>query len=139
MQRITLLVLFFLSGITTVLAQEEHTITVEFSGMETDKGKLYVALYNKKADFLKKSYKGKIVEVKDQKAIAVFTSIPTGTYAVSAFHDVNDNKKMDTRIFGIPKEPIGISNDAKGFMGPPKFKKAKFEVKADINLKINIE
>ena len=38
----------------------------------------------------------------------------------------NDNKKMDTRIFGIPKEPIAISNDAKGFMGPPKWNDAKF-------------
>ena len=46
---------------------------------------------------------------------------------------------MDTNFLGIPKEPIGISNNAKGFMGPPKYKDAKFELKHDKTLKINIQ
>jgi uncharacterized protein (DUF2141 family) len=28
---------------------------------------------------------------------------------------------------GIPKEAYAASNDAKGFMGPPKYKDAKFQ------------
>ena len=35
---------------------------------------------------------------------------------------------MDTNFLGIPKEPIGTSNNATGFMGPPKFKNAKLKV-----------
>ena len=46
----------------------------------------------------------------------------------------NNNKKMDTNFFGIPKEPIGISNDATGFMGPPKYKNAKFKVFTTIKI-----
>ena len=29
-------------------------------------------------------------------------------------------------FFGIPKEAYGCSNNAKGFMGPPKYEDAKF-------------
>ncbi|MDY0780029.1 DUF2141 domain-containing protein [Tenacibaculum sp. IB213877] len=138
MQRIILLLALLVFGLVSTFAQETHIITVEFSGMKSDTGDLYVALYNKEADFLKKEIKGAIVKVTNKKATVVFEEIPVGEYAISAFHDENENKKMDTRIFGIPKEPIGISNDAKGFMGPPKYKDAKFIVKQNTNLTINI-
>mgnify|MGYP005997300017 FL=1 len=46
---------------------------------------------------------------------------------------------MDTNFLGIPKEPIGMSNNAKGFMGPPKYKDAKFNVTKDVVLTINVK
>jgi uncharacterized protein (DUF2141 family) len=48
------------------------------------------------------------------------------TYAVCAFHDENSNKKIGTNWIGIPKEGIGVSNNAKGNFVPPKFDDAKF-------------
>jgi uncharacterized protein (DUF2141 family) len=44
-------------------------------------------------------------------------------------HDENDNGKMDTDWMGIPKEGYGATRDAKGIMGPPKFKDAAFTYK----------
>jgi uncharacterized protein (DUF2141 family) len=32
-------------------------------------------------------------------------------------------------LVGLPKEGYGASRDAKGFMGPPKFEDASFELK----------
>ena len=43
-------------------------------------------------------------------------------------HDENENNKLDTNFLGIPKESFGCSNNAKGFMGPPKWEDAKFEI-----------
>ena len=60
-------------------------------------------------------------------------------YAISVFHDKNDNKKMDTNFIGIPKEPIGCSNGATGFMGPPKYKKAKFTVATDVVIPVKVK
>ncbi len=119
-------------------AQTKHTITVKFIGMKSDKGDLYVALYNNATDFLKKPIQSKIEAVKNLKANTTFT-VPKGVYAISVFHDENENKKMDTRFFGMPKEPVGISNDAKGFMGPPKYKDAKFKVTTNLTITINIK
>jgi uncharacterized protein (DUF2141 family) len=55
-----------------------------------------------------------------------FDPLPAGTYAVACFHDENKNGKLDTGLFGIPTEGTVVSNHAKGFMGPPSFKDAKF-------------
>ena len=107
--------------------------------MKSDKGSVYVALYKGKDSFLKKPYKGDIVNITDKKATVIFKDISTGVYAVSAFHDKNDNKKMDTNFIGIPKEPTGMSNDAKGFMGPPKYKDAKFSLTEDVILAVKIK
>ncbi|NVJ89122.1 MAG: DUF2141 domain-containing protein [Flavobacteriaceae bacterium] len=139
-----LLLLLLLTAFTTsnLMAQEEvFDLTIEISGMDTDKGKVFLALYSSKETFLKKSKttKGANAVVKDKKAVAYFKGLKKEEYAISLFHDENDNNKMDTKIFGIPKEPYGFSNNAKGFMGPPKFKDAKFLVDANktISIKVN--
>lgn len=138
MKKLFLIGTFLITGLLSSFAQETYTITANFSGMKSDKGDLFVALYNKEGEFLKKSFKGSIVTINNKTATAIFENIPKGEYAISCFHDENDNKKMDTRIFGIPKEPIGMSNDAKGFMGPPKYSDAKFLVDKNLTLAINV-
>lgn len=55
-----------------------------------------------------------------------FSNITLGTYAAAAFHDENSDKKVNSNLIGIPKEGIGVSNNAKGKFGPPKFDDAKF-------------
>ncbi len=140
MQRILLLlILLIFNSIIKLTAQENYSITVEFSGMKSDDGDVYVALYNTEDSFLKKPMTGEIAKVNDKKATITFKNVTPGEYAISAFHDENDNKKMDTKIFGIPKEPIGMSNNAKGFMGPPKYKDAKFTVDKNITLAITMK
>lgn len=133
MIRIILTFMFLTFFCATSFAQETQTITANFIGIKSDKGKLFVALYNTKDSFLEKPFKTAIVAIKDLKSVAVFKDIPVGEYAISVFHDENDNKKMDTSFLGIPKEYIGTSNDAKGFMGPPKYKDAKFTLTKDEN------
>ncbi|KGL64217.1 DUF2141 domain-containing protein [Polaribacter sp. Hel1_85] len=139
MKNILLITAFIFTGILSIPAQEKHTVILEFQGMKSDKGNLYVAIYDKEDHFLKKPIKGTIVKIENKKATVTLKDIPAGIYAVSAFHDVNDNKKMDTNFIGIPKEPTGMSNDATGFMGPPKYKDAKFEVTKDTVLTINVK
>lgn len=125
--------MFSLTGI----AQKSNTLTIEFKKLGTKKGKLYVGLYNSESTFLKKEYKGAIVEIKNGKATAIFKGLPSGTYAASSFHDKNDNGKMDTNFMGIPTEDYATSNNAKGFMGPPKFKDAKFNITSNITIIMN--
>jgi uncharacterized protein (DUF2141 family) len=55
-----------------------------------------------------------------------FDPIPAGTYAVACFHDENGNGTCDTGVLGIPTEGTVVSNEPKGFLGPPRFKDAAF-------------
>ncbi|PQJ78637.1 DUF2141 domain-containing protein [Polaribacter porphyrae] len=144
MKKIFLITVFLICGNLSLQAQEgkeTYDLTIEISGMETDKGKVFIALYNSEKTFLKssKTTKGTNAVVKDGKAIAYFKGLKKGDYAVSLFHDENDNNKMDTKIFGIPKEPYGFSNNATGFMGPPKYKDAKFSIEANKTITIKVD
>ena len=58
-----------------------------------------------------------------------FDGLAPGRYAVSVFHDVNSNAKLDT-FAGIPKEGYGFSRDAPVRMAPPKFTDAVFALGA---------
>jgi uncharacterized protein (DUF2141 family) len=59
-------------------------------------------------------------------ALCVFHDIPAGTYGLSAFHDQNENGKLDTNFLGMPVEDYCASNEARGVFGPPSFDDAKF-------------
>ena len=141
MKKVFLTIIFIVSGIASTNAQEEEeeafNLIIEISGMSTDTGKVFIAIYDTKENFLKKG-KGTNAIVKDLKAVAHFKNLKKGEYAVSLFHDENNNNIMDTKIFGIPKEPYGFSNNAKGFMGPPKFEDVKFSLKADKTIRIHV-
>ena len=72
----------------------------------------------------------------------VFTDLPPGDYAVAAFHDQNGDGELGTTILGIPVEPYGFSNDARGFMGPASFANAAITISADdaaLSIDIRIE
>lgn len=50
-----------------------------------------------------------------------------GTYAAQAYHDENDNNRVDRGLLGLPREGVGFSNDARIRLGPPRWNNAKFE------------
>tara|TARA_B100000767_G_C19754865_1_gene532491 strand:+ start:1940 stop:2362 length:423 start_codon:yes stop_codon:yes gene_type:complete len=128
MKKIVFVIFFIFNGIVSTNGQEKETftLTVKISGLKSNKGTIIIGLYNNKLGFLKNEYKGDVVEIKEKRATIIFKNIDAGEYAVSFIHDENKNNKMDTNFFGIPKEDYGCSNNAKSFMGPPKYEDAKF-------------
>lgn len=139
MKKLILIIAIIFSGVITTNAQEEtFDLTVKISGLNSDNGTLMVGVYNKKEDFLNKQFKGDIVKIENKKSVIIFKNLPKGEYAVSFVHDENDNKKMDTNFLGIPKEDYGCSNNATGFMGPPKYDDAKFMLVENKTIEIEI-
>ena len=139
MKKILLTILILFTAILSASAQEEtFNLTINIAGLSSDKGSLLVGVYRTKENFLKKSFKSGIIKIINKKSSVTFKNIPKGVYAVSFIHDENDNKKMDTNFIGIPKEDYGCSNNAIGFMGPPKYKDAKFVLEEDKTIEINL-
>jgi len=129
----------FVVSLANAQQQKTFDIKVEVKNAKNDDGKMFFALYDNEKDFLKKEIKGDIEVITNKTSIITFKNVPTGVYAVSVFHDKNDNGEMDTNGLGIPTENFGCSNNAKGFMGPPKWKNAKFELSdKDKNIIINL-
>jgi uncharacterized protein (DUF2141 family) len=57
-----------------------------------------------------------------------FPDMPSGSYAVSLFHDENSNGKLDMRFGLIPLEGMGFSNNPRIRFGAPTFAAARFAV-----------
>lgn len=145
----TLIVLLMLNivSVTGVPAQSQESqgnvIHVDVDGLRSDRGQVLCALFSSPADFPKKADRA-VAHAKSgisaRHATCEFEGVPSGTYAVSVFHDENSNGKLDTNFMGIPREGVGASNNAKGRFGPPKFSAAAFRHSAKrTNLKISMK
>ncbi len=128
---------------TPVLAPAENVIHVEISGLRNDKGQVLCALFSSAEAFPKKAEKAVArltSKIAERQATCDFTGVAPGTYAVSVVHDENSNGKMDTNFIGMPREGVGASNNAKGHMGPPKFRAASFRYESgrlDLKIRVN--
>ena len=58
-----------------------------------------------------------------------FDRLAPGRYAVIVFHDENADGRLEKSLLGIPEEGYGFSNGASGFLGPPGFDAAAFDLK----------
>ncbi|WP_348824496.1 DUF2141 domain-containing protein [Flavobacterium aestuarii] len=124
--------------VSSFLSAQNSSLTVNISALKNNNGLLTAEIYNSKNKFLKSPYKKEASTIKSNTASITFTDIPKGEYTVMVYHDENKNGKLDKNFIGMPKEPVACSNNAKGFMGPPKYEDAKFTVSADTKMNIKM-
>ncbi len=108
-------------------------ISFEVRGLRSDDGQLHVALFSKPDGFPGKrqnALRKEVVSIADGLAVGSFEGVEYGEYAISAFHDEDDNGELGTNWFGMPKEGVGTSRDPKSRFGPPRWGDAVFELGA---------
>jgi uncharacterized protein (DUF2141 family) len=108
-------------------------LTIEITGIAPGHGKVYVAIYNGSETFptAGKQLVGQTLDSADLQLTVHFKDLPPGQYAAVAFQDFNGNGRLDKNLFGIPKEPYGFSNGARGSAGPPRFIDAAITLSPD--------
>ena len=120
---------------------EEGTIIITIKNIENQGGIMMVAIFKEDDKFLETpSFSQEIPLSTETEIEVIFENIPYRKYAVSIFHDLNENGDLDSNMIRIPKEPVGFSNDYFPKFGPPKFKNAAFdldqkEMRMIVNLK----
>ena len=128
MKKIILSTFLGVFGTLAGLAQDNSSLTIEVTGIESQNGNVLVAVFNNETDFLKKPVFKKMAKIDGEKVTVTFENIENGTYAFSLFHDENSNNELDKGTFGIPSEPYAFSNNASGFMGPASFSDSSFKL-----------
>ena len=128
--------------VSVVVFAQQNTLTVNITGIKSIKGDIYVYLFTSEEGFpieISKASKSKKIKLTKNDTIIYFKNLKTGIYAVSVYQDIDENGEINQNFLGIPKEPVGVSNNAEGFMGPPKYENAKFSLNANksINIKLN--
>ena len=134
----TTLTLFLSLAAAPALAAD---MTIEISGVVPDGGRVYVAIYDRSENFPAsgKQLLGQVLAATDRNLTARFSDLRAGQYAAVAFQDVNGNGKLDKNLFGIPKEPYGFSNGARGSGGPPRFADAAITLAANGTTRIELK
>lgn len=114
---------------TVSIAQEKmNTIKVIVTNIQSNNGDIKIGLYDNQNHFLEKVYKSIDVKATEGTVEATFENIPNGEYAISLYHDEDNNNELNKRFFIIPIEPYGISNNAKEMYSAPSWEKAKFSL-----------
>lgn len=126
-----------LTALSLPASAEPINVTVVIKDIDSNTGGVVVSAYNDPEKWFSDDVAARErVELNDSASIEVSIelSLEPGEYAFTAYHDENDNKKLDSNFIGIPNEPSGLSNNHRPRFGPPKYKKAAVKVAADNQL-----
>lgn len=99
-------------------------LAVEVSNVAADQGRVLVALCTPQTFLGERCPYVAAAEARAGSTIVRLHGVLPGTYAVQAFHDLNNNREIDRNLLGVPIEGIGFGNDAAMRSGPPDFEDA---------------
>jgi len=120
------------------VGQAQSELTVQVTNIKAIKGKVLICVVDEKADFLKNCKYSSMATVEGSEVSVVIKDVEDGEYAISIFHDKNNDDKLNTNFVGIPKEPYGFSNNPFAMFGPPSFEKCLFAVNANTSVSIKL-
>ena len=108
---------------------DTNRLIVNLQGVRDATGNLRASLYQQEEGFRKEDKALRVLSVPAQAGNIqlVFDGLPSGRYAVMAYHDENADQKLNLRFGMFPTEGYGLSNNPK-VMGPPKFADSAFDV-----------
>lgn len=120
-------IVFFLALLVATSASAAELL-IKIKNVKHDAGTIYIAIFNNEENWPNGEPFRALSTPATLDETAVPVEIPEGTYAVSAYHDLNGNGEMDYNAIRMPTEPWGVSNDAPARFGPPRWKRITFEV-----------
>jgi uncharacterized protein (DUF2141 family) len=104
-------------------------LRVEVRGLRSDAGVVRVALWRSADGFPEEDRKAldrQLTSIREASASVCFSGLAPGRYAISLIHDEDDDGVLDRSLLRIPREGVGISNDAIGPFGPHDYEEAIF-------------
>lgn len=123
---------------TAALNVSAAEVKATIDNLEANTGKLYVSLCQQDTFMRGRCHFEVVRKVTKEKQAVVFNDVSGGDYAVSVFYDKNGNDKLDTNLYGVPKEPTGTSNNVSVKHAAPSFEQARFTVADDQTVELNI-
>jgi uncharacterized protein (DUF2141 family) len=118
----------------TAAAASKPGLEVKFDGLRDVQGQVCLSLFSGPTDFPKDTSPDFVVKrcapVSRQGTSILLgdLNLKPGNYAITAFHDANNDSKLNKGSFGIPEEGFGFSNNPEIGFSAPSFDETKFKV-----------
>ena len=117
-------------------APDEVHLRLTFTGLHSDAGHITITIYPDDAKrFLARG--GKLFKTSVPAHRPLTTAcvlVPAaGYYAISVYHDENDDHHFNRTLIGLPDEGYGFSNNPKTLIGLPSLSDVRVEAKAGDN------
>jgi uncharacterized protein (DUF2141 family) len=130
-----------LAGTLLSLQAFSGEVHAAIDGVKNSKGHVRCGIYRSADGFPKESQRAfkLVTEPADPTGVRCdFSDIPAGTYAISVFHDENDDGVLNTNFLGMPREGYGVSNNHTYAMHAPDFEESHFTVDAQAPTELQI-
>lgn len=109
------------------------TLEIQLVGLRNARGVVHACLTRKAQGFPDCENDPRAIRVTAPAGTAAvrFAGFAPGRYAVTLFHDENENRKLD-KMLGIPREGFGFSRNPRIRFGPPGFDEAGIDLPAGV-------
>jgi uncharacterized protein (DUF2141 family) len=95
--------------VESIFADEVNT-TIEINGVIVNGGLVYVSVYSNENDYKNDKAFAQFILQPGDSSLKYSLDLPEGDYVVSAYQDKNKDEKLNSGLFGIPSEPVGMTN-----------------------------
>ncbi len=110
---------------------DQAVLTLVIEDVAVADGSMMVALFRSAAAWdADEMERGVIAPVATPETTVTFADLEPGEYAVKLYHDEDGDGALDTGFLGVPSEPYGFSNNARGRFGPASYEDARFTLAA---------
>ena len=122
------------------LSAQTAILNIKITNIQPLSGKVMVALFNSKETYfnIDQMYAGREIPADSSIVTCVFQDIPNGTYAITIYHDADENGEMNRSWIGMPKEGYAFSNNFTSAIRPASFNDAAFLLQGDTTLEIKM-
>ncbi|MCW0482285.1 DUF2141 domain-containing protein [Gaoshiqia sediminis] len=119
-----------------------HSLSVNVESLRNSEGHVMFVLYNTQDALpdkeLNKYFKKNRGAITEGSSTATFHQLVPGEYAVSIFHDENNDGEIEKGLF-LPKEGLGFSNfQSISPTNKPSFDKASFKLTEDTTIQVKM-
>jgi uncharacterized protein (DUF2141 family) len=99
-------------------------VKIKLSNIKNQKAPIHLGFYKQENDFPadgKQAFEFKATPNGKDTLTVSLPSVPPGDFAIAVYQDVNQNGRLDTNLFGMPKEPFGFSQNVHPKLSKPSF------------------
>ena len=124
------------------VASENCPVTLVAQGVLGNKGVIGFVVFTSKIGWPEKhalAFRQKAAPAKPGDVQVVIADMKPGRYAIAMIHDENENKRIDKKPSGRPREGWGVSNNLKATLKTPGFEAATMEIKCGSRVAIRVQ